>query len=126
MITPTYVGKAHDFSIFKNENLIGLLPSKKPIYTDTGFLGIENLREDILIRKPKKKPKKRNLNGGEMLGNSIISRERVKVEHAIGGFKRFKLASGVYRGITRSLDNIYKLACGLWNLKLAIQAKLPL
>jgi hypothetical protein len=38
------------------------------------------LNEDIIIKKPKKKPKHRKLNGGERLGNRIISRKRFKIE----------------------------------------------
>jgi len=120
VISPVYVGKSHDFGMFKEENLIESLPEKKPIYTDTGFEGITSMREELDIRKPKKKRKNRRLNGGEQLGNRLISRERVKVEHAIGGFKRFKIVAGIFRGITHSMDKTFQIACGLWNLHLKI------
>jgi len=116
MITPVYVGSSHDYGMFKEEKIEELLPSKKPIYVDTGFEGIKTLCPDHDIRKPKKKSKGKKLNGGEKLGNQIISRERVKVEHAIGGFKRFKSASDCFRGINQSLDKVINIACGLWNL----------
>lgn len=109
------MGSSHDFSIFKEENLIEALPSKIPVYTDTGFEGIDKLRDNITIRKPKKKRMKRKLNGGEKLGNRLISRERVKVEHAIGGIKRFKIVSSIFRGITHSMNTTMEIACGLWN-----------
>lgn len=95
--------------------MIDLLPSKIPIYTDTGFEGIDKLHDDINVRKPKKKHPKKKLNGGEKLGNRLISRERVKVEHAIGGIKRFKITSSVFRGITKPMDEILEICCGLWN-----------
>ena len=101
--------------MFKEENLIDAIPSKVPVYTDTGFEGIEELRDDIIIRKPKKKRKKKKLNGGEKLGNRLISRERVKVEHAIGGIKKFKIVSAIFRGITHSMNTTMEIACGLWN-----------
>jgi hypothetical protein len=116
-VTPVYVGKSHDFSIFKEENLVELLPSKTPIYTDTGFEGIDSLRDDLNIRKPKKKPRKRKLNGGEKTGNRLISRERVKVEHAICGIKRFRIVSQIFRGISHSMDTVLKIVCGLWNFQ---------
>ena len=115
VITPVYVGKTHDFAMFKEENLIQALPSKIPIYTDTGFEGIDKLRDDINIRKPKKKRRKKKLNGGERLGNRLISKERVKVEHAIGGVKRFKIVSDIFRGITHCMNTTMEIACGLWN-----------
>lgn len=113
-MTPVYVGKSHDFGMFKEEGLVDLLPSKKPIYTDTGFEGIDKLGGDINIRKPKKK-KKKKLNGGEKLGNRLISKERVKVEHAIGGMKRFQIASRIFRGITHSMEEVFEICIGLWN-----------
>lgn len=95
--------------------MIHALPPETPVYTDTGFEGIDNLREDVIIKKPKKKPRHRKLNGGERLGNRIISRKRVKVEHAIGGVKRFKIVSSIFRGINHSMNLTLEIACGLWN-----------
>ena len=97
-----------------------MLPSGVPVYLDTGFEGIDKLRDDLNIRKPKKKPRGRKLNGGEKLGNRLISRERVKVEHAIGGFKRFKIVSAIFRGIKSSLDRFLQVACGLWNFHISM------
>lgn len=88
-----------------------------PVYVDTGFEGIKKLCPEVNIRKPKKKPKGRKLNGGEKLGNRNISRERVKVEHSIGGVKTFKISSDRFRGITFSMNEVLKTSCGLWNLK---------
>ena len=101
--------------MFKEEKIVKALPAKTPIYTDTGFEGINKLREDLNIRKPKKKPRKRKLNGGEKTGNRLISTERVKVEHAIGGIKRFRIASQIFRGITHSMDTVLQIFCGIWN-----------
>ena len=123
VVTPVYVGKSHDFSILKEESLMECLPDETPIYLDTGFEGINKLDENLDIRKPKKKPRKRKLNGGEKLGNRIISRERVKVEHAIGGMKRFKIVANIFRGITHSMDRTFEIAAGLWNLHLELNAR---
>lgn len=122
-ITPVYVGSSHDFGMFKEEDLIKALPLKTPIYVDTGFQGIKGLNEELNIKQPKKKPKSRKLNGGEKLGNSFISSERVKVEHAICGLKRFQVVSGVFRGITHSMNTTMEICAGLWNLHLRHQAK---
>ncbi len=121
VITPTYVGKTHDFGILKEESLEDALPTKTPIYVDTGFEGLESINEDLNIRKPTKKPKGKKLNGGQTLGNRLISRERVKVEHAIGGLKRFNIVAGIFRGITHSMDMTFAIASGLWNLHLSLR-----
>lgn len=122
VVTPVYVGKSHDFGIFKEEDLVKALPSKTPIYIDTGFEGLESLDPDLNIRKPKKKRKGKKLNGGEKLGNRLISGERVKVEHSIGGYKRFKIASSIFRGISHSMDDVIQICCGLWNHHLRMTA----
>ena len=118
-----YAGKSHNFGIFKEENLVNALPSKVPIYLDTGFEGIDNLCNDLKVKKPKKKPRGRKLNGGEQLGNRLISRERVKVEHAIGGVKRFKIVSSIFRGIKSSMDRFLEVACGLWNYHISMSTQ---
>ena len=94
------------------------MPSKTPIYIDTGFEGIDSICPDCNIRKPKKKRKGKKLNGGEKLGNRMISSERVKVEHSIGMMKKFKIASSCFRGIQYSMDKIFKIAGGLCNLQI--------
>jgi DDE superfamily endonuclease len=114
-ITPVYVGRSHDFTIFKEEKIAELLPAKTPIYTDTGFEGIQGLNKNLNVCKPKKKKIGRKLNGGEQLGNRLISKERVKVEHAICGIKSFRIIASVFRGISHSMDTTFKLVCGLWN-----------
>ena len=52
-----------------------------------------------------------------MLGNRMISKERVKVEHPIGGFKKFRIASDKFRGINFPNTEIFKVTSGLWNLQ---------
>ena len=120
-MTPAYTGSSHDFSIFKEEGLGTLLPYKTPIYLDTGFEGIKKICPDQNIRKPKKKPKSRQLNGGEKYGNHVISKRRVRVEHAIGGMKKFKIASDKYRGIHPANNQINSLAASLWNLHIRLK-----
>ena len=117
-ISPLYIGKNHDFNIFKNEKIEELFSPKKPVYLDNGFEGVHKLRNDINFRKPKKKRKNKKLNGGEKLGNRLISKVRVKVEHAISGIKKFGIVSKVNRMINHSRDTVFKIACGLWNLSL--------
>ena len=120
VITPTYVGRTHDFGILKEENLGEVLPAKTHIYVDTGFEGLASINEDLNVRKPTKKSKGKKLNGGQKLGNRLISRERVKVEHTIGGLKRFNIVAGIFRGITHSMDMTFSIASGLWNLHLSL------
>ena len=79
VITPVYVGKSHDFGMFKEEKMFDLLPAKIPIYTDTGFEGIDKLRDDLNIRKPKKKRKKRILTEVKSLEIALSQEKELKL-----------------------------------------------
>ncbi len=125
VITPAFVGRTHDFGILKEEALAEALPPRIPIYVDTGFEGLASMNEDFNIRKPTKKSRGKKLNGGQKLGNRLISRERIMVEHAIGGVKRLNIVAGIFRGITHSMDTTYAIASGIWNLHLSLRLKTP-
>ena len=125
VLSPVYVGSTHDFAIFKEEEFNEALPPKTSVYLDNGFEGINNLCPDLEIKKPKKKKKDKKLNGGEKLGNRKISSERVKVEHAIGGMKKFRIAGDKFRGITQSMNEVFKVTCGLWNLQVYFRSQNP-
>jgi len=124
-MTPVYVGHSHDFAMFKEEKISELISPESLVYVDTGFEGIDKFIDKTQIKKPKKKPKKRKLNGGEQHGNRVISSKRVKIEHAIGGFKKFKIASDIFRGITKSMEKSFRIAAGLWNLHLHFLSQKP-
>ena len=49
VITPVYVGTSYDFGMFKEEKMFDLLLPKTPIYTDTGFEGLDKLRDGLNI-----------------------------------------------------------------------------
>ena len=84
---------------------------------DTGFQGAKSLNPDLDCKMPKKKPKKRKLNGGEKLGNKLISKKRVLVENAIARFKAYKICSFIFRGITKSLNTPLLIVTGVINLQ---------
>ena len=56
----------------------------------------------------------------------MISRERVKVEHAIGGVKRFKIVSTIFRAVTHSTNDVFEMCCGLWNPYIKMAQKIQL
>ena len=52
-----------------------------------------------------------------------VGGSRVKVEHSIGGMKRFKIVSAIFRGITESMDDLFEIFCGLWNHHLSLSRR---
>lgn len=126
---PTVEGKKHDYGTFKEE-FHNEPPSKPPpdtpppqydprFWMDLAYLGIEKDFPELTTIMPKKKPKGRELTEEEKARNKQISSIRVKVEHAIGGIKRFRIVSDTFRNKSDEFnDEAMKLACGLWNYHL--------
>jgi hypothetical protein len=118
-LSPTTNGKRHDFNITKNEGLPQSISSDINTYLDTGFQGIKKLvKNPDQILMPKKKTKNIKLTPDEKETNSIISSIRIKVEHAIGGIKRFNCLSHIYRNRKGQDDKFIYLTTGLWNYHL--------
>ena len=90
------------------------------VRVDLGFIGIEKnyVCKELLV--PNKKKKKQELNIVQKVENKLLARERICVEHAIGGMKRYRILSDRLRVHDVSLYNvILGVAAGLWNFYLS-------
>lgn len=117
VLTPTRSGRRHDKRIADKFQIIQNVPDEIPIWTDTGFMGIQHMHPHTVM--PAKSTKKKPLSAEQKENNRIISSIRVLSEHAIGGMKRLKAASDVYRNKLTNLDDTFNfLAAGLWNFHL--------
>ena len=115
-LSPTRNGRKHDFRITKAENVPRFIPPDKDTYVDTGFQGIKDLvNNPDNIHIPKKKPKNKQLTSEEKEINAIISSIRIKVEHTIGGIKKFNCLSHVFRNKKGQDDEFINIISGLWN-----------
>jgi DDE superfamily endonuclease len=82
-----------------------------------GFIGYNP--ENVEIFRPEKKPKGKELTDEQIKSNQEISRTRVKVEHAIGKCKVFRIVKDVIRSYKEDFRDLTMiLACGLSNFKL--------
>jgi DDE superfamily endonuclease len=120
-VSKCWVGQIHDFSMLKEE-----FPPTKPwfenheIKIDLGFLGFDKDYVCKLVRLPHKKSKGKELSDEQKKENKENSRERIKVEHSIGGMKRFKILSDRARIHDVNLyDDILGVCAGLWNFYLS-------
>ena len=87
LLTPSYEGRVHDKRI---ADRVGYSPPRGSIlYQDSGFQGFTC--PDVKIIQPEKKPKGRHLTVEEKAKNREISSIRIRVEHAIGGIKRYRI-----------------------------------
>ena len=113
-LSPTYEWKAHDKSICDEEEIKFEVPVI--LWEDLGFIGL-NL-ENADVRRPIKKPKKK-LSAEEKVFNRQISSKQVKVDHAIGECKIFRMVKDEVRVCRDEFrDTCILLACALNNFKI--------
>lgn len=116
-VSGCWVGKEHDFTILKEEFPVGKeWFSKFEVLIDLGFIGFDKNYESNKLRIPDKKPRGKELTENQKKENKNISSKRVKVEHAIGGMKRFRILSDRLRMKDFYLyDDVVEICAGLWN-----------
>lgn len=117
-VSELYVGKAHDFSILKDE----FPPEEKwfenfNVRVDLGYQGFAKQYPEAKLFIPIKKPRGGELTTEQKEINRELARQRIKVEHAIGGIKRFDILSNTWRMHDYSIFNQVVGTCAaLWNV----------
>jgi len=114
ILTPSKHGNVHDKRLTDKSMLPRGIPDEVSILADTGFQGLQKEHPNVLM--PKKKPRGGSLTDAEKAMNMLISSVRIKVEHAIGGIKRYRCVSDIYRNKNGIDDRFMNVATGLWNL----------
>jgi hypothetical protein len=112
-----YIGKSHDFSILKEE-----FPPEESwfdpfiVRIDLGYQGFEKEYPNVKTFIPTKKPKGGELTEEQKIRNKELAKDRIIVEHAIGGIKRFDILSNTFRIHDFEVFNEIVATCaGLWN-----------
>lgn len=117
VLTPTHDGKFHDKCLLDCSLLVEHIPDDVPIQVDLGFKGLEEEYENIHL--PHKRPRGGSLSDEQKDENKAFNGERVVVEHAFGGTKRYKAAADIYRNRKENFDDRLMLtSAGLWNFYL--------
>lgn len=115
LLTPTCEGKKHDKKIADQTDLV--LPDGSSLCQDTGFQGFA--LTNVTMIQPKKKPRGKELTPEEKESNRQISRLRIRVEHAIGGVKRYRIVKDQLRIRKDDFrDRVMETCCGLHNFRL--------
>ena len=114
-LSRTCEGSKHDKAIVDEEGW--RFPKGLVVHEDSGFQGHE--QEGVVIRRPLKKPKGKELTKKQKAQNKAKARKRVKVEHSIGYVKIYRIVKDCIRlkGVG-ARDTIMELCCGLANFKL--------
>jgi len=114
-LSPTCNGKTHDKKLADEHAVI--FPPGSKLWKDTGFQGYEP--DHVQTFQPQKKPKGGALTPSEKASNTVISSQRIGVEHSIGGVKVYHIVRDVFRNIRVGFDDlVMETACGLHNLRL--------
>lgn len=113
-LSSTYEGHVHDKMICDEEPLLLLKGIK--LWQDTGFIGN---RPDG-VEHARKKPKGKEFTIAEKQENKRISGIRIKVEHAIGSMKKYRIVKERFRCHKFGFEDLVILiACGLHNFRIS-------
>ena len=111
----TYEGSVHDKNICDEEQIRFDLPVV--LWQDFGFIGLNP--DNAQMYCPIKKPKGKELLPEQKAFNRQLSIKRVKVEHAIGQCKVFRIVKEELRAFKDDFrDTCMLLACALNNFKI--------
>jgi hypothetical protein len=111
----TYDGKANDKSLAELEG--STFPPGSCLSQDLGFQGYTC--EGSTIVQPKTKPPGGDLTPPEKAANRAISSLRIRIEHAIGGVKRYRIVKEQRHLLKDGIrDTIMETCCGLHNFRL--------
>lgn len=114
-----YNGSVHDKRMADEEikDKSDVFESKE-LRVDLGFLGIDKTLKDCKVEIPEKKKKKQQLTLQQKEANKEKGKNRIMIEHAIGGMKRYRLIMERIRvRKVALLDTIVGVCAGLWNFQ---------
>lgn len=114
-LTETVEGKKHDKKLADESDY--QLPPGSLLGQDSGFQGFTV--EEVVILQPKKKPRGVDLSDIDKHINSWLASLRIRVEHAIGGVKRYRIVKDRIRNWKPGFkDMVFEVCCGLHNFRL--------
>ena len=95
---------------------------KIPIFVDKGYAGIEKLFPGAIVFRPFKRKRNSDKKTGGLTQeqrdyNHEVNSNRVGVEHAIGGMKRFNILNKPRSGLLEDYNDELDIVSGLANLR---------
>jgi hypothetical protein len=116
----------HDYTLYKHSH--PHLPGRVCVDLDLGYLGIraDYPKLNCMLPFKKKNPgrvrrgvKAEELSAEQKLFNKQFARERVVVEHANFGVKKFLIWGGEFRNRLKHYDVMADIVCGLLNFRIS-------
>lgn len=123
-VSATFDGSVHDKKMVDLEPIE--FPQGSALYQDTGYQGYCAPGVATTLQ-PRKKHRGKARTEEDKIFNREVSRIRVRVEHTIGGVKRSRIVSDIFRNIKPDFeDHAMFVACGLHNFRCDARAQQPL
>lgn len=123
-VSGAWPGSVHDKTVFKREKTQEEIPKGARIKLDKGFQGLPEDLElegfDLEVIIPRKANRWHKLTRGDKIYNKQLARERIIIEHVIGGLKVFQVLAQRYRHQLENHNRTFKNIAAIWNMKLAL------
>jgi hypothetical protein len=114
-LSQTCEGKKHDKKAADEAGYD--FPEGSIVFQDRGLQGFAIA--GVIVIQPKKKPRGKELTAEDKENNRAISSIRIRVEHAIGGVKRYRIVKDKIRNWKEGFrDQVMETCCGLHNFRL--------
>lgn len=114
-LSQTCEGKKHDKKAADEAGYD--FPEGSTVFQDRGLQGFTVA--GVTVIQPKKKPRGKELTAEDKENNRAVSSIRIRVEHAIGGVKRYRIVKDKIRNWKEGFrDQVMETCCGLHNFRL--------
>lgn len=111
----TQPGSKHDKQMAEEDDIP--FPPKSKVRKDNGYQGYEPAHTTTY--QSKKKPRGKELSEAEKEQNRQLSKERIAIEHSIGGVKIYHIVRDIFRNHKTDFEDlVMETACGLFNLRI--------
>lgn len=119
-LSDSHEGKMHDKALWDE---LEVEPVEQNLLADLGFQGIELTHQNAIL--PFKKPKNGELTPAQKQINQVISRLRIRIEHAFSGIKRLKIIRNKIRLKSYEIrEQMMRIATALHNFRMVFRSKL--
>lgn len=123
-ISETVEGKRHDFKLFQDTVSPTAQSGGIKILADSGYQGIKKKFPGLsVVTAIKRFRGVLKLTKQQKRHNRELSKVRVRVEHALGKMKQFKLLAQVYRHARNAYNTFFRATAGIINLRISMRAQ---
>ena len=110
-------GRLHDQLLLRASGVLHQLPEPTMVRLDRGYEGVEKEYPHVQVHKPVRARRNTKLTPLGRAYNRVQSRLRMPVEHLLGRLQKFKVLTGVYRGLATDHEDTFAVVAGLLNFR---------